>query len=68
MKFGHLVRQFHRWTSIVVTALVIIVFAMTMRSEPPAEWMYFLPLAPLALMLASGLYLFALPYLTKTRA
>jgi ABC-type polysaccharide/polyol phosphate export permease len=67
MNFSSSVRQFHRWMSIVFTAFVIFVFAMNMKSEPPAEWVYFLPLPPLALMLISGLYLFALPYLSKAR-
>jgi hypothetical protein len=30
-----------------------------------AEWVYYLPLPPLFLLLASGLYLFALPYLGR---
>lgn len=52
--------------SIVFTALVIVVFVFSTRPEPP-EWVFYLPLPPLALMLVSGLYLFALPYLPKRR-
>ena len=33
----------------------------------PAEWVYFLPLTPLFLMLVTGLYLFALPYFSGRR-
>ena len=33
-----------------------------------AEWVYLSPLLPLALLLLTGLYLFALPYLSRRRA
>jgi hypothetical protein len=36
------------------------------KQQPPA-WITYSPLLPLALLLFSGLYLFALPYLTKWR-
>ena len=32
----------------------------------PVQWVYYLPLPPLFLLLATGLYLFALPCLRKT--
>lgn len=64
MSFSARVRQFHRWTSIVFTGLVIVVFVAAARPAAP-EWMFYLPLPPLALMLVSGLYLFALPYLPR---
>lgn len=64
MRFSLGVRQFHRWTSIVFTVLVIVVFISATRPASP-EWVFYLPLPPLALMLISGLYLFALPYFAK---
>jgi heme/copper-type cytochrome/quinol oxidase subunit 1 len=64
MSWNLFVRQFHRWMSIVFTVLVIAVFVASTRPAP-AEWIFYVPLAPLALMFASGLYLFALPYFGK---
>jgi ABC-type polysaccharide/polyol phosphate export permease len=63
------VRQTHRWLSIAFTVAVIIVsIVIASGREEPAEWVYLLPLLPLALLLFSGLYLFALPYATKWRS
>jgi cellulose synthase/poly-beta-1,6-N-acetylglucosamine synthase-like glycosyltransferase len=54
-------RQIHRWLSIVFTATVIANFvAMGFGQSPP--WVVYAPLLPLALLLFTGLYLFALPY------
>lgn len=62
--FSKNVRVFHRWMSIVFTGLVIVVFiANTMDGKP--AWIDYVPLPALALMLVSGLYLFALPYLVE---
>ena len=58
---NHWIRQSHRWLSIALTLTVIANFAVRARGEPPA-WITYSPLAPLALLLFSGLYLFALPY------
>lgn len=61
------IRQIHRWVSIVFTVTVIanfVALAMSGGGMPPA-WVTYSPLLPLALLLFSGLYLFALPYLTK---
>ena len=62
-----LIRQFHRWTSIAFTLTVIANFAAMTRGQPPA-WITYSPLLPLALLLFSGLYLFALPYLARRRS
>jgi cellulose synthase/poly-beta-1,6-N-acetylglucosamine synthase-like glycosyltransferase len=61
------IRQSHRWLSIVFTLTVIANFAAMTRGTPPA-WITYSPLAPLFLLLFSGLYLFALPYLGKSRS
>ena len=60
------IRQSHRWLSIAFTVTVIANFVARARGEPPA-WVTYSPLPPLALLLFSGLYLFALPYLGKRR-
>ncbi|RNF33511.1 hypothetical protein [Paracoccus methylarcula] len=67
MKISHFIRQFHRWMSIIFTALVIVVTIANIRPAAP-EWVNYTPLPPLFLMLVSGLYLFALPYIRKSRA
>lgn len=66
MTWNSAIRQGHRWLSIIFTATVIANFAAMARGEPPA-WIVYLPLPPLFLMLFSGLYLFALPYVAKWR-
>jgi L-asparagine transporter-like permease len=55
------IRQIHRWLAIVFTLTVIANFAVRAFGEPPA-WITYSPLPPLFLMLATGLYMFALPY------
>ena len=63
---NHWIRQSHRWLSIVFTLTVIANFAVRAQGEPPA-WITYSPLPPLFLMLLSGLYLFALPYLKQLK-
>ena len=55
------IRQTHRWLSIVFTLTVIANFVAMARGTPPA-WVTYSPLPPLFLLLFSGLYLFILPY------
>jgi hypothetical protein len=61
------IRQIHRWLSIAFTLTVIANFVAMARGQPPA-WVTYSPLLPLAFLLLTGLYLFALPYLTKWRS
>ena len=61
------IRQSHRWLSIVFTVTVIANFAAMTQGKPPA-WITYSPLPPLFLLLFSGLYLFALPYLGRSRS
>lgn len=58
------VRQAHRWVSMAFTLTVLANFAAMTQGPPPA-WITYAPLLPLALLLFSGLYLFALPYLGR---
>ncbi|KQZ60940.1 hypothetical protein ASD67_16740 [Sphingopyxis sp. Root1497] len=66
MNFSQFMRQGHRWLSILFTLTVIANFAVMAMGAPPM-WLVYLPLPPLFLMLASGLYLFALPYAARGR-
>ena len=61
------IRQAHRWVSMAFTLTVIANFAAMTRGTPPA-WITYAPLLPLALLLISGLYLFALPYVDRRAA
>ncbi|HEU4561473.1 MAG TPA: hypothetical protein VFS20_26705 [Longimicrobium sp.] len=68
MSGNQLVRQTHRWLSIVFTVTVIANFvALAAGDGPPPAWVTYSPLLPLFLLLFSGLYLFALPYVTRWR-
>lgn len=63
MNWNRWIRTAHRWISLIFTGIVIAIFGALALGLEPAEWVYMLPLAPLALLVFSGLYLFALPYL-----
>lgn len=65
MNWNTLTRQAHRWLSIVFTATVIANFVAMGIGEPPL-WVVYSPLIPLFLLLFSGLYLFALPYVRRS--
>ena len=64
-----MVRQLHRWLSILFTLTVITNFvALGMGGGTPPNWITYSPLPPLALLLFTGLYLFALPYAIRWRS
>jgi len=60
------IRQVHRWLAIAFTVTVIATF-IALAQEEPVVWVSYVPLLPLALLLFTGLYLFALPHATKWR-
>jgi hypothetical protein len=62
-----LIRQIHRWLSIAFTLGVITntVVIFGLGQQQPAFWVYLLALIPLFALLASGLYLFVLPYAVR---
>ena len=63
---SRLIRQTHRWVSIVFT-LTVIANLVALFTQAQATWIGLLALFPLILLLITGLYLFALPYLSKGR-
>ena len=67
MNWSRWIRQFHRWLSIAFTAAVIANFAAMSLGKPPL-WLVYSPLPPLFALVASGLYMFALPYVIEWRA
>ncbi|MBC8073569.1 MAG: hypothetical protein IAG13_34930 [Deltaproteobacteria bacterium] len=60
------VRQIHRWLSITFAVAVVANFAV-LGNEEIALWVGSLTLVPLALLLITGLYMFALPYVANRR-
>ena len=60
------IRQIHRWLSVAFTVSVVVTF-VALAQKPPLVWVSYVPLAPLALLTLSGLYLFLLPYLNRSR-
>ena len=59
-------RLVHRWTGLVFALIVGALFlALGMGTEPP-QWAYFLPLPPLFLLMLTGLWMFAQPYLRRS--
>jgi len=60
-------RQFHRWVSMAFTLTVIANFVAMIWGPPPA-WITYAPLLPLALLLITGLVMFALPYVDRRNA
>ncbi|GAA1204563.1 hypothetical protein [Pseudonocardia alaniniphila] len=64
MNWNKRVRQVHRWLSIAFTVTVVAT-TVALLQEEPAIWVSYTPLLPLALLLLTGLYLFALPYAAK---
>ena len=66
MNWNKWLRQVHRWLSIAFTLAVIVNIIALVRAEQ-AVWVGLLALLPLALLLITGLYIFALPYAAKWR-
>ena len=67
MDWNKWTRQLHRWLSIAFTATVLANFIAMALGQPPA-WIVYSPLPLLFLLLFSGLYMFALPYLAGKQA
>ena len=62
------IRQIHRWVSIIFTVTVIANFiALAQGGGTPPPWITYSPLPPLAFLLFTGLYMFALPYIVRWR-
>lgn len=63
------IRQFHRWVSIVFTLAVVANFVALARGGEvgPPEWVTYSPLAPLAVLVVTGLWLFGVPYVARWR-
>ena len=67
LNWNGLIRQTHRWLAMAFTLAVILNLVFLMQKEQ-VLWIGLLALFPLILLLLSGLYLFALPYMGKGRS
>lgn len=66
---SHWLRQTHRWVSMAFTATVLLnIVVMSVRPGQPPPWVTYAPLLPLAFLMLTGLYLFALPYAARRRS
>lgn len=61
------IRQFHRWTSMVFVVTIVIT-TIALAQPTPIVWVSYIPLVPLFLLLATGIYMFVLPYVQRWRA
>ncbi|MFT3728595.1 MAG: hypothetical protein QM759_12290 [Terricaulis sp.] len=66
IRISKLIRRSHRWISILFTLSVAANFAAMAVGKPPT-WLVYAPLAPLFLLMFSGLYMFALHYVVCGR-
>lgn len=64
MTISRAIRQGHRWIPILFTLPVVAGFTLP-AVRPEAERVSDFPLAPMAALLLSGLYLFVQPCLTR---
>jgi hypothetical protein len=67
MKYNAVNRQAHRWVSVTFTAISAAIFISLGVGVKPPQWIYYLPLLPLALLVITGVYMFVLPYVAKLR-
>ena len=63
-----IVRQTHRWVSIAFVITVVASTVVVAGGSAALFWVVYTPLLPLAALLLTGLYLFALPYTARRRA
>ncbi|MES2343275.1 MAG: hypothetical protein V4597_16530 [Pseudomonadota bacterium] len=63
------IRQIHRWVCVAFTAGVTlnIVVIFGLGQQQPSLWVGLCALAPLVLLLLTGLYMFVLPYAARWR-
>jgi hypothetical protein len=67
MNWSIWIRQLHRWLAVAFTMIVLAIFGALGVGAELAEWVYFLPLPPLFLLMFSGMFMFVSPYVAKWR-
>jgi len=68
LSVNRLIRQTHRWVSMVFAVLVAVLTVVSLTQEVPPEWIYYLPIPLIGILLLTGVYLFVLPYTAGRRA
>jgi hypothetical protein len=66
MSMSNVIRLFHRWVS-AAFVLSVVATSIALAQKEPVMWMSYVPLAPLALLAITGIYMFVLPYVVKAR-
>jgi heme A synthase len=61
-------RWFHRWVSVLFIATVLAASIAAATGQDTQNPIFYLPLAPLFVLMATGLYLFILPYVRGGKA
>jgi hypothetical protein len=64
VRVSKFIRQFHRWTS-AVFVLSVIATTIVLTQPEPIIWFSYVPLAPLAVLALTGIYMFFQPYMAK---
>ena len=67
MNWNTRIREIHRWLSIAFT-LAVVGNLIALGLGKQAVWVGLMALFPLILLMASGLYMFALPYVARWRS
>jgi hypothetical protein len=67
MNWNHGLRQLHRWLAIAFT-LAVVFTSVALAQKQPAVWVSYVPLAPLALLQLTGLYLLVQPWAARWRS
>jgi len=63
MTLSAFARLSHRWLSMLFTLMSVALWLSLGMGITLAQWVYFAPLLPLALMMVTGVYMFLRPYL-----
>lgn len=67
MSISRFTRQTHRWLSMVFILCVLAATWAAATGQDTQSVLYYLPLPPLFILMASGLYLFFQPYIARWR-
>lgn len=67
MTAAKLIRQTHRWLSVIFILCVLAATWAAISGQDAQSLLYYVPLPPLFILMASGLYLFFQPYVARWR-
>ncbi|MCB1516331.1 MAG: hypothetical protein KDJ19_01745 [Hyphomicrobiaceae bacterium] len=67
MNWNNLMRVIHRWISALFIICVLMATYAAATGQDTTSMLYYLPLPPLFVLMASGIYMFALHYVRKWR-